>query len=213
MFFDFINEAILKTLFLFIRFFQIFCSLFIVGATSRFANDVTNEDKSISDAYIAVIAIGCVAAAWTMFTSLITCCGGSIFFNIDLVLDFLVGACFVASAVLLRTDGRARCKSFNQKYFGGSNNDDYTDCNLIKAVYAISIVNMYANSSVPLRFFGSAAILTKTFSRFLFLFTILISVTLLAYRNRRHHHHKHHHEGSNDVERYHHHHHSHHGHH
>jgi hypothetical protein len=143
MFLELLDDAILKIVFLFIRFIQIFDSLFIVGAIAQFCADTNDADNTLSNAYVAVLAIGCVAAAWSMLTSLVSCCGGSLFFNIDLIFDFLVGVCFVVSAVLLRTDGRARCTDFNRQYFGGTDvGFVFRDCNLVKAVYALSIVNM-----------------------------------------------------------------------
>jgi hypothetical protein len=140
-FFDVIDEAILKTLFLFIRLLQIFGSIFIAGAVAQLSSDVVSVNNALSDAHVAVLSIGCVAAVWSLSTSLITCCGGTIFFNADIAIDFIIGLCFIVSAVLLRSDCRSRCADFNTKYFGSNSGFSYRDCNLIRAVYAFTIIN------------------------------------------------------------------------
>ncbi|KAH0562947.1 hypothetical protein GP486_002493 [Trichoglossum hirsutum] len=147
-FFQVVDEAILKIIFLFVRFLQIFSSIFIVGSVAQFSSDVTNLGNTLSDAYTALLSIGCVATVWSLLTSLISCCGGAIFFNIDIVLDFLVAICFIVSAVLSRSDSHSKCSDFNSKYFGPNSGFGFRDCNLIKTVYAFSIVNTFEDADI-----------------------------------------------------------------
>jgi hypothetical protein len=140
---EIVDEVLLKTFSLIIRLFQIFNSLFILGAVGQFLSDISDTNNPVPQAYVAVEAIACATVLWSTFSWLFTCCAGYILLQVDIFFDTLIAGAFIACIVLLNTDGIGTCPDFGKKYLPNGN-----DCRLIKASFAFSIINLYADGSL-----------------------------------------------------------------
>ena len=136
-----VDEALLRIAILVLRGLQAINSIFVLSAMAVFINDISTQDVNVPRRAVYVIAIACMCATYAVFAFLPTFCCGALFFATSLVFDLLFFGAWIASAAVLDCDATDTCHSFQKKYFG-SVTGQVRDCNLFKAMFAFSIINM-----------------------------------------------------------------------
>lgn len=106
-----------------------------------FISDILTQDVKIPRNAVYVISIACMCATYAVVSFLPTFFCGALFFATSLVFDLLFFGAWIASAAVLDCDATDTCHAFQKKYFG-SVTVHVRDCNLFKAMFAFSIINM-----------------------------------------------------------------------
>jgi hypothetical protein len=136
---DELNEVVLKSISLIIRFFQFASTLVVLSGTAQFLNDISDKDSGLPQEYVAVEAISGMIAVWSGIALLLTCCAGRTMLGIEASLDLLSMLLSIAETVLLRSDASSSESVFAGRY---SFQDGSADLSLIRACFVFSIIQI-----------------------------------------------------------------------
>lgn len=145
---DVIDEALLKSVSLGLRFFQIALSLVVVGGIGQFITDISNGDLSVPGGYVAVVAISSTTAMWSGIALILTCCAGKIMLGIETSLDLLCVLLSIAESVLLGRDALSSESDFAFQYSQSMSMsmmgvaDPSNDQSLVRMAFVIAIILM-----------------------------------------------------------------------
>ncbi|KAK1757025.1 hypothetical protein QBC47DRAFT_459688 [Echria macrotheca] len=147
---DLLDEAVLKLISLTIRLGQLAFSLAIVGCTSQFATDLSDRGLDVPQGPVASAAMSGVAALWSALAMLVTLCAGRIMLEIETTMDVICMAMSVAEAALLSQDTLSSLKEFADRYAQAIAAGFMPSRGLIRASFAIAIVNVVLFASTSL---------------------------------------------------------------
>ncbi|KAK0737996.1 hypothetical protein B0T18DRAFT_420994 [Schizothecium vesticola] len=150
---DHLNEALLKLISLFLRIIQFTLSLVIVGCMSQFLSTLSEHDSALPQTHVAVLAISCVGAVWSLVALLLTCCAGKIILELETTLDLLCVGMSIAQAAMLSKEASCTRTSFWETYmvWNGEMWTGYLpDRRLVKTCFGCAVVAvvLFASTSM-----------------------------------------------------------------
>ncbi|KAK4445055.1 hypothetical protein QBC34DRAFT_413789 [Podospora aff. communis PSN243] len=148
--FDLLDEAVLKFISLTIRFAQFVLSLVIVGCISQFLTSLSDLDLALPQTHVAVLAISCVAALWSLVALLLTCCAGRIMLELETTLDVICAGMSIAQAAMLSKDAMCTTRTFVQTYVEAWKMGALPSRGLVKVCFGVAIVDVILFSSTSI---------------------------------------------------------------
>jgi hypothetical protein len=138
------DEVFLRIFLLALRVLQALVSIPIIGFAAAIINDFSNAGLLVPRKATAAEAVACVCTLYVGLTFLPIFFGGPLFFTSLALLDALLAAAWITLTGFWDCDGSGTCAAFKTKYFFNMPRSDYsqTDCKLVKAMFALIIVNL-----------------------------------------------------------------------
>lgn len=139
-----IDETFLRLGLIGLRILETTWSICIIGFIAAVISGLSNADSDVPRKATATIVIACLCTVYAGASILPIFFGGPLFFTVCTILDILFLAAWATLIGLWDHDGTGSCRAFETRYFGGQPHKGYfeTDCKLVKALFAFTIVNL-----------------------------------------------------------------------
>jgi hypothetical protein len=139
-----LDEVFLRLFLLGLRILQALVSIPVIGLSAALISNFSDAGVRLPSKATAAEAIACVCTVYIGLTFLPVFFGGPLFFSSLTVLDALFTAAWITLTVVWDSDGSNTCTAFTTKYFSNipQSAHSQTDCQLVKAMYALIIVNV-----------------------------------------------------------------------
>jgi len=139
-----LDEVFLRLFLLGLRILQALVSIPVIGLGAALISNFSDAGLRLPRKTTAAEAVACVCTVYIGLTFLPIFFGGPLFFSSLTVLDALFTAAWITLTVAWDSDGTNTCTAFTTKYFSNilQSTHSQTDCRLVKAMYALIIVNV-----------------------------------------------------------------------